>query len=266
MKIYDCFSFFNELDMLELRLEILGDHVDKFVLVESTKSHQNFDKPLFYEENKQRFSKFNDKITHVVVNDFPPHSYWSHETHQRDCIVRGLSDCKKEDVIFVSDLDEIWNPEKIIPKLDRLKNNEIMNWKSKICYFYFNLVADSNPWYQPFYIRHELLQELLDDGFTLSVDILRDQEKRLPIKHTFEEEYGGWHFSYTEDVEYKLQNFLHSEYRNMKKEQIDEFIKNKVNPFHKNQMELIPPSEFETYLPKYVFNNLEKYREKLLYD
>ena len=52
----------------------------------------------------------------------------------------------------------------------------------------------------------------------------------------------------------------------MKKEQIDEFIKNKVNPFHKNQMELIPPSEFETYLPKYVFNNLEKYREKLLYD
>ena len=69
-KIIDCFTFYNELDLLTYRLNILNDVVDYFVLVEATHTHIGKEKPLFYQENKHLFEKFNDKIIHVVVDDF----------------------------------------------------------------------------------------------------------------------------------------------------------------------------------------------------
>ena len=69
-KVYDCFTFFNEFELLEIRLNELDSVVDKFVLVEASKTHQGKEKPLFYNENKDRFKKFQDKIIHVIV-DFP---------------------------------------------------------------------------------------------------------------------------------------------------------------------------------------------------
>lgn len=69
--IYDCFSFFNELDLLEIRLNTLDKVVDKFILFESTLTHTGNPKPLYYAENKDRFAKFSDRIVHIVVNDFP---------------------------------------------------------------------------------------------------------------------------------------------------------------------------------------------------
>lgn len=69
--VYDCFSFFNELDLLEIRLNTLDSIVDKFILVESTLTHTGNQKPLFYAENKSRFKKFNDKIIHIIVDEFP---------------------------------------------------------------------------------------------------------------------------------------------------------------------------------------------------
>ena len=76
--IYDCFTFFNELDLLEIRLNVLKDVVDKFVLVESVKTFTGRDKELFFEKNKDRFAAFADRIIHLVVREFPP-SYcrWS---------------------------------------------------------------------------------------------------------------------------------------------------------------------------------------------
>src|SRR5690349_20249777 len=116
---YDCFTFFNELDLLEIRLNVLNPIVDKFVLVESTRTHQNKPKPLYYQQNAARFSAFKDKIIHVIVDDFPDFGEWKEahswilERHQRNCISRGLSQCKKGDVIIISDLDEIPDPEKV---------------------------------------------------------------------------------------------------------------------------------------------------------
>lgn len=69
--IYDCFTFFNELELLELRLHELADVVDKFVLVEATKTHSNKSKPLYYWENRSRFGEFHDKIIHIIVDDLP---------------------------------------------------------------------------------------------------------------------------------------------------------------------------------------------------
>jgi beta-1,4-mannosyl-glycoprotein beta-1,4-N-acetylglucosaminyltransferase len=106
--IYDCFTFFDELELLELRLHELGDVVDKFVWVEATKTHSNKYKPLHYQENRVLFQAFHDQIIHVVVDDMPDsNDSWVLENFQRKCIARGLVNCRPEDFILVSDLDEI---------------------------------------------------------------------------------------------------------------------------------------------------------------
>jgi beta-1,4-mannosyl-glycoprotein beta-1,4-N-acetylglucosaminyltransferase len=135
MKIYDCFIFYNELELLELRLRILDSHVDYFVLVEATKTKSGKKKSLYYEENKDKFKKWKDKLIHVIVEDMPkPGKFtlnniyqldsklnlgrWRLETHQINQIKKGLKKAKDEDIILVSDLDEIPNPK----KFDLMKN------------------------------------------------------------------------------------------------------------------------------------------------
>ena len=106
--IYDCFTFFNELELLELRLHELAGVVDKFVLVEATKTHSNQPKPLCYQENRSRFGEFQDRIIHIVVDDLPDaKNAWVLENFQRNGIGRGLTNCRPDDWVLVSDIDEI---------------------------------------------------------------------------------------------------------------------------------------------------------------
>ena len=69
--VFDCFMFFNELDLLEIRLIELSELVDRFVLVEATRTHTGFQKPLYFADNKSRFASFLDRIIHVIVDDLP---------------------------------------------------------------------------------------------------------------------------------------------------------------------------------------------------
>jgi beta-1,4-mannosyl-glycoprotein beta-1,4-N-acetylglucosaminyltransferase len=267
MKIIDTFTFFNELDVLELRLNILYESVDMFVLVEATKSHQNNSKPLYFKDNLERFKQFLPKIKHVVVDTFPEHTYWSYENYQRDCIYNTVKDiAHNNDIVFISDLDEIWNPKKLLPFLNEVKPNKIYRWKSLICYFYFNLVASQQDWIQPMFMRFSLLKSLLEENkLTLSHDVLRNQSQKLdPSINVNSTDYCGWHFSYTESPTHKLQNFLHSEYKNLSEEYIKECIQNKINPFHKNQMYLIEPDKLDSYLPEFVSSNIEKYQKYII--
>src|SRR5947208_2297917 len=114
--IYDCFTFFNELDLLEIRLNVLTEIVDRFVLVEAHQTHQGEHKPLYFAENRARFHRYNDKIIHVVVDGFPPDavSPWDRENHQRNCIARGLAGARLGDTVLISDADEIPRPELIV--------------------------------------------------------------------------------------------------------------------------------------------------------
>ena len=106
--IYDCFLFFNELELLELRLHELADVVDRFVLVEATTTFSNKPKPLHYAENCACFERFADRIIHVVVPDSPDTSNaWAIEDFQRNCLARGLKFCAPDDLILMSDVDEI---------------------------------------------------------------------------------------------------------------------------------------------------------------
>ena len=106
--IYDTFLFFNEFDLLDIRLHELDAVADKFVLVEATRTHSNQTKPLYYAENRERYAAFHDKIIHVVVDDTPDTAdAWAIERFQRDAILRGLTRCRPDDLILMSDVDEI---------------------------------------------------------------------------------------------------------------------------------------------------------------
>jgi beta-1,4-mannosyl-glycoprotein beta-1,4-N-acetylglucosaminyltransferase len=122
-RLFDGFTFYDELDLLELRLAEIGDLVDRFVLVEATSTFQGGPKPLVFNENKARFGRWLDKIEHVVI-DFPDPipalsrksrskdkleraKAWDREYYQRDQILRGFSDAAADDIVMVSDVDEI---------------------------------------------------------------------------------------------------------------------------------------------------------------
>ena len=106
--IVDCFTFYNELDILKKRLKYLSPVVDKFVLVESTKTFRGNSKELFYEQNKKDFDEWKDKIIHVIVEDNPDDKNpWVRESYQRNCITRGLTEISVEDLVMISDVDEV---------------------------------------------------------------------------------------------------------------------------------------------------------------
>lgn len=116
MKVYDCFTFFNEFELLELRLESLWDLVDYFVIVEANKTHANEPKPFNFFERQKEFKKYFKKIRYVMDDSEVPYSGvgdWSIENNQRNNIIQGLQDAEPDDLIFISDVDEIPNPQTI---------------------------------------------------------------------------------------------------------------------------------------------------------
>lgn len=117
-KIHDCFTFFNELDLLDIRLNELDPVVDRFVLVEAAVTQRGQPKPLFFRDNRERFAKFLPKIEHVVVEDMPAGpqttgNNWKRENFQRRAIMRGLAAAQEDDFVLISDLDEIPRAEAI---------------------------------------------------------------------------------------------------------------------------------------------------------
>ena len=113
MKIYDCFTFFNELELLELRLETYYDIVDSFVIVEADKTHANIPKPFNFLENIDRYQKYLPKIRYIMDTSIVPYDGaddWSIENNQRNNIMKGLDDAEPDDLIMISDVDEFPDP------------------------------------------------------------------------------------------------------------------------------------------------------------
>lgn len=137
--VYDCFQFFNELDILKIRLNVLAPVVDRFVISEATETFSGLKKPLYYEENKHLFAKFADKIIHVVVDDTPQGGTHERDTFQKNAVTRGLSNCKDEDIILFSDLDEIPNPDKICEILQNFQEDKIYHFAQRLFYCYLNM-------------------------------------------------------------------------------------------------------------------------------
>lgn len=233
--IYDCFSFFNELDVLELRLNILSEVVDKFVVVESNFTHSNQPKELFFAKNRDRFEAFTNKIIYIVIDRFPDNpknDAWVFEHFQRNAIMRGLVDAKPDDMIIISDVDEIPRPESI-KKMSA--DNHVYLFRQRMYYYYINCIDTSKQksnasWIGSIGIRRDLLEEpqklrqlgLVLTGLTDSRLIVRSYFKCVKFfiadlrgyRLKFLED-AGWHFSFLGGVLRiiaKLEAFAHQEY------------------------------------------------------
>ena len=141
--VYDCFQFFNELDILKIRLNVLAPVVDRFVISEATETFSGIKKPLYYEENKELFAAFQDRIIHVVVDDTPQGDTHYRDTFQKNAVTRGLKDCTDDDIVIFSDLDEIPNPDKIREILQDFQADRIYHFAQRLFYCYLNLEEDS---------------------------------------------------------------------------------------------------------------------------
>ena len=141
MKIYDCFSYWDEDLLLDLRLNILDKYVDYFVIVEGNKTWQNNSKKLQF--NIEKFKNFKNKIIYIPVEDMPGgNNPYRRENFQRNCILRGLKNAKDEDIILISDLDEIPNPENL-SKFEKKMKYAV--FKQMHFYYKLNLQNKSNP-------------------------------------------------------------------------------------------------------------------------
>lgn len=264
--IYDTFLFFNELDLLEIRLNILNDCVDKFVLVEARQTFTGKDKPLYYAENKERFAQWNDKIIHYVIDEITEEEwnkakqspnvgagehFWVREFAQKECILKALTGCKDDDIIFVSDLDEIWNPDTILLRDLRMNPELGMIFRplQTAYHYYLNNRSDQdvNGWVGTRYGTYKTLKKL-------GVNHFRNKENisvNLP--------YGGWHFTYQggeQAIKDKVEAFSHQEYNTP---EIKSMIKSKmfVNEDFVNRGFKLWKDESE--LPKYLIENKQKW-------
>ena len=117
MKIYDCFMFFNEVELLNLRLRTLKNHVDYFVLAEIDITHSGKLKPYYFDEYKHLFNDYN--IIHLKDIAYPQENPWIVENAHRNMLQKGYEDADKNDYIIISDLDEIPNPERVLNGIER---------------------------------------------------------------------------------------------------------------------------------------------------
>lgn len=217
--IYDCFPFFNELDVLDIRLNELNDVVDRFVLVEATHTFQNEPKPLYFNENKQRYKQFLPKIEHVVVDKFPGFFYrwrkptpWDCSNFQKDQVALGLKNCLPDDVIIVSDVDEIPAPDKILEykNVSGIKVFEQI-WSN----FYFNYVAKQCDSHGCMLYKNEICywKGSVMVNYRDFTSFKKVRMKRGLSEGVISIDNGGWHFSFIGDFEMirkKLDAWEHS--------------------------------------------------------
>lgn len=138
--VYDCIPFFNELDILKLRLHILDPIVDKFVIEEATVTFSGEPKELCFEKNKSMFREFLPKIEYIVVDNSPAEV----TTHQRDnfqknALERGLKDATEEDVIILSDVDEIPNPKVLKEIIANFDPEKVYHLAQRMFYCFINM-------------------------------------------------------------------------------------------------------------------------------
>ena len=186
--IYDCFTFFNELDLLEIKLEEEWNVVDKFIVLESTVTHSNKPKNLFYSDNKERFKKYEEKIIYVVCNNASEHFYgndWDIDNYTRDILLDTIHP-NKEDLIIINDADQIVNHK----VLENFIYTEPCKLEMDYFYYYFNCLHTNMKWYGTSIYKYSDIKEKLSAiRFSMPQGI-----KIIPN--------GGWHFSYLGNIEF----------------------------------------------------------------
>lgn len=274
--VYDCFQFFNELDILKLRMHVLNDIVDKFVVSESTVTFSGDPKPLYFQENQEMFAEFKEKIIHRVVDDTPMDTNaFMRDSHQKCAVARGLAGAKDDDVVIFSDVDEIPNPEAVKRVLKHFDDGKIYALAQRNFYCYLDMEETSGnllsitgefegfagtdrKWLGTKICKYSMLK-------TYTTEQLRDKEQKHLMVRVPE---GGWHFSYmgggknesVEDrVKYKIKSAAHQEYNNRSTlSKVKRNIKNHQDILgRESRFEIVPVDET---FPVYLREHLEEYR------
>lgn len=279
MRVFDSFIFFNELELLELRLNILNDVVDYFVLTESPWTVSGNPKPLYYQENKDRFEKFNHKIIHNITEDIPnDYSDYvekkkfhtpmggndlngtSYQTYpirfqraifNRDSSIYGAVNfgINDDDIILTSDADEIINP-LVLEDLSWFDPSNHYVCLQRAFYYKLNYLYQEN-WMGTRICTFKTLSEV-------SVDLLRNMHK-----DAYRIEDAGWHWSFFGDADnfrLKLASYEHTENNiETNTSNAEKKIEDGVDPFGRSiDIKTVP---IDDSYPEYIVNNQEKYSD-----
>lgn len=285
IKIYDVFTFFNELDVLELRLNILDPYVDYFVLVEATQTFSGQPKPLYYQENKERFKKWQHKIIHYVVYDPPKDeadlrnrlkethmseldrqiiigaltsdyvgrdvTHWVREFYIKECIKKALIGLDNNDICYLSDLDEVWNPNLII---DYTKDS-VFKLRQIGYMYYLNNRSNEIDWYgwggtivtKYKNVRNTLLNDLRNHG-------------KMKHKFVFLKK-GGWHFAFQGGLEGAKRKIIESAHFWYNPNETLPNLRKRIEKNRDYRGRDIELWKDERGLPKYLLENKEKYKK-----
>jgi beta-1,4-mannosyl-glycoprotein beta-1,4-N-acetylglucosaminyltransferase len=263
-----------ELDILEIRLNELKDVVDKFVLVEATKTHSGLDKPLYYLQNRSRFLEFFDKIIHIVVHDMPMTSEeiqsaispqdrkwldtgyqmgdnWVRERFQRNAIMRGLVDCSPDDIIIIEDADEMLYPD-IIAKLDgtMCEGSNAVEQEFRTCYANWKCV--NMPWYGSKVLQYKYVTNPSEHRFHTPASCYINK--------------GGLHMNFwggAEAIQTKIKSYAHQEFNiPAVLDNVGTQLENRKDVLGRLYEYKVVP--LDDTLPKYFMNNLDKF-DKYIY-
>ena len=267
MRIYDCFSYWDEDLLLDVRLNTLDKFVDYFVIVEGNKTWQNNHKKLRF--NLDKFSKFKDKIIYIPVEDMPDgDNPYLRENFQRNCILRGLTKASDEDLVIISDLDEIPNPN-IIKKFNKKMRYAV--FKQKHFYYKFNLHSTINPYWHG--------SRVCIKKFLRSPQWLRELKfkkrpfwrvDKLRLNNIIEN--GGWHFCNLKNAEqllYKYKNLCETNDPYHFKEKIDQKYL-QIGEIEKKiisgkdiigREDIYKAKKLDKSFPNQILQNVEKYKD-----
>ena len=293
MKIYDCFTYFDEKMLLNFRLNYLNNYVDKFVISEANYTHSGKPKKLNF--NIDDYPKFKDKIIYIPVitkpkglnrvnikkNDHKTNSKlifnsYLRENFQRDQLQKGLKDANPNDFIIISDLDEIPNLEKI--NFRDIKE-KIIFFKQKFLFYKFNLFYKNRSWYgsrackKRFLLSPQWLRNTKSRQYSIfRLDILFSIKKYNNVLFI---EDGGWHFTNLKtpkEIYYKFSNYLHHrefEHSNLTVKDIDYMMKKNISIYNhevekshskfdgKIKLSKLP----KKYFPDFLLKNLSLYKK-----
>tara|TARA_B100000029_G_scaffold483571_1_gene534862 strand:- start:230 stop:1129 length:900 start_codon:yes stop_codon:yes gene_type:complete len=297
MKIFDCFQFFDEEMLLDLRLNIMNQYVDKFVITEATYMHNGKPKKLIFDINK--FSKFKEKIIYIVVDKQPPDLYhiskkdddekdtkgqklvlngYKRDNYQRQMAQQALNDIDPEDWIIINDIDEIPDLKNI--NFRKIRSRLIL-FKQQMFYYKFNLLYPGIPWFgskackKKSFLNPQWLRNIRQKKYPFwRLDTLFSKKKYIDISIIKD---GGWHFTNIKspkDIEKKFSNYTHHyefELSGLKIQDLEKIIREKkiIYDHSKDQTDYKWGSKKKlaaiglSSMPDYLQENYKKYSDWL---
>lgn len=270
MKVYDCFCFFNEVDLLNLRLAILNKYVDYFIICESKYTISGNPKSLYFDRG--HYKEYSNKIRHLVIESYPfdLSDPWRNERFQRDYLFNGLYDARDDDLIIISDVDEIPNPLRISAYDKKYTRGDF----SQYLYAYYLNNREENMGKPVLWNGSKITTfKTLKSFFGCSMELFRNFKFKGILRGLRTSIYkwiffqniknGGWHFTSMMGVNKiieKIESFAHQEFNTSKykdPESIRLIIDSGRDIFNSTRQFSI--QSMDKQFPEELIANLEKY-------